>query len=140
MNKTVIDNFNQEENKTALLKFRNRLIGLGYNVNSEIKYIIVDSLSLASVEEVYNVQHKKIKNLIIGNKLTVCIPVHLATLKVYFENERIIEIQTGLPTKKGYKSKRQFLEFFEVNQNLILSTDSIIRMIDFTHNFKVFTN
>ena len=140
MNKTVIDNFNQEENKTALLKFRNKLISLGYNINSEIKYIIVDSLSLASVEEVYNVQHKKRKNLIIGNKLVVCIPVHLVTLKVFLVDGNIIEIQTGLPTHKGYKSKRQFLDLFEVNENLILSTDSVISMIGFLHNFKVFTN
>jgi hypothetical protein len=135
--KTEIDKFDKDYHEQVLDDFRNRLIECNFEVPKIIARIAIDPSFINGILELTHIRHKTKKNVIVIELLTLVIPIDLAIIKVYASDDSFLEINIGIPTKKGYRSKNRELEDFIVDQNLNLTSESIEKMKKYVFDFKI---
>lgn len=133
------DTFDPQKNNEVLTNFSNHLLNCGFNFTFPITRVILDPTSIMGIEGLIHIKHKSKPQLFIGSILSIITRVDIAKFTVFDSVNNYIDIETGIPTKKGYKSKAATDDFlcFDVNQNLHLTTNSIEIIRPFVRKFKI---
>lgn len=135
--KTEIDSFNKAYHEQVLKEFSDRLLECNFKLINPIVRIAIDPRYIFSIQDLTFIRHKTEKIVIIGQHLTLLVPIDVAVVKVYESDDSFLDVNIGIPTVKGYRSKVRELEDFKVDQNLNLTSKSIEKMKQFVHDFRV---
>jgi hypothetical protein len=135
--KIIKNTFDPEVHERALQSFNVRLKECGYNTPEKITRVIIDPLSIARIDEAVLIKDKDFEAFILGNLMTVQVLLNALVLKVYSDQQDVLEVKGGVLTPKGYRSQKSAVEQFIVNQQLALTASSLEKMEGYVHEFKV---
>ena len=135
--KAEIDKFDKNYHKQVLKNFRNKLIECGIKSDNPIVKIAIDPRYISYISNLIEIRNKTKKIIIDRQEMTVLVPINFTVIKVYESDDSFIEVNVGMPTNKGYRSKKKEYEYFVVDQHLNLTSKSIEEMIQFVHIFKI---